>query len=115
MAVSKDVLMNARERLLEELKTVEKELADHGAHADGSVEVAHDEGFADAAQSTSERSKVLSMVENLQGRASEVRAALDRVERGTYGRCERCGEEINPERLEAIPSVRLCIKCAQRR
>lgn len=114
MAVSKDVLTSARERLEAELKTIEQELADLGAHADGSVEVAHDEGFADAAQSTSERSKMLSLVEKLQHRASDVKSALDRVERGSYGRCERCGEEINPERLEAIPSARLCIKCAQK-
>ena len=113
MAVSNDEITNARGRLTEELKNVEQELSDLGAHSDGSVDVSHDEGFADAAQSTSERSKVLSIVDNLQERASEIRAALERVERGTYGSCERCGGEINPERLEAIPWVRLCIRCAQ--
>ena len=113
MAVSNDELTNARGRLLEELKKVEQELSDLGAHSDGSVDVSHDEGFADAAQSTSERSKTLSIVDNLHQRASEIRAALERVERGTYGPCERCGTEINPERLEAIPWVRLCIRCAQ--
>ena len=44
---------------------------------------------------------------------SEVVGALERLEAGTYGRCERCGNEIAPERLEAIPTARLCVACKQ--
>lgn len=42
----------------------------------------------------------------------EVAAALDRVEAGTYGRCEECGKDIIPERLEALPYARYCTPCA---
>ena len=38
--------------------------------------------------------------------------ALARLEEGTYGECTRCGEDINPERLAALPSATLCIRCA---
>ncbi len=41
----------------------------------------------------------------------EIRAALDRIEDGTYGECERCEEPIPPKRLEALPWARLCVKC----
>jgi RNA polymerase-binding transcription factor DksA len=43
--------------------------------------------------------------------AAEIRAALDRIELGTYGRCQRCQGAIAPERLEAIPHARLCVTC----
>lgn len=43
----------------------------------------------------------------------ETLAAIERIEAGTFGTCESCGEGINPERLEALPAARLCIACAQ--
>ncbi len=39
--------------------------------------------------------------------------ALRRVRNKTYGKCEECGEQINRERLEAVPHARLCIKCKE--
>ena len=43
---------------------------------------------------------------------SEVESALARLETGTYGRCEACGDAVPPLRLEAIPHVRTCVACA---
>jgi RNA polymerase-binding protein DksA len=46
--------------------------------------------------------------------AQELRAiqdALARLKRGEYGYCQRCGEEIAPARLEAMPHATLCVKC----
>lgn len=37
--------------------------------------------------------------------------ALRMIQNNTYGRCTECGGQIAPERLEAIPHARLCIKC----
>ena len=37
--------------------------------------------------------------------------ALDKIENGTYGECESCGEEISPARLMARPVAQLCIDC----
>ncbi len=42
----------------------------------------------------------------------EIGAALRRIEDGSYGDCERCEEPINPRRLDADPTARLCIDCA---
>ena len=115
MPFSDDVLAQSRQRLESELVEIEKELAELGAEADGSIQVSLDEGFADAAQATSERANVLSLVEGLRNRLQDVRSALVRLERGVYGKCERCGKDIPPERLEAVPTARLCISCAQKR
>lgn len=114
MPLSREALRVAEGRLQDELAHIEKELAELGATPDGSVDVRFDEGFADAAQTTSERAKVLSLIEGLQTRLEDVRAALRKIEQKTYGLCERCGKEINPERLEAIPAARLCISCKQK-
>jgi len=40
--------------------------------------------------------------------------ALKKIEAGTYGFCEECGEPIGEKRLQAIPWVRLCIDCSQK-
>ena len=45
----------------------------------------------------------------------EVDAALDRIRRGTYGQCEACGTDIDPERLRALPQARYCLECQERR
>jgi len=43
---------------------------------------------------------------------ASINDALERMELGTYGTCTRCGNEINEDRLAAIPHASLCIKCA---
>lgn len=42
----------------------------------------------------------------------EITQALRRLEEGTYGQCDRCGEAIAPARLEALPEATQCINCA---
>jgi DnaK suppressor protein len=41
----------------------------------------------------------------------KIREALDRIDKGTYGICEECGEEISEQRLLARPVTELCIEC----
>lgn len=43
----------------------------------------------------------------------EIHDALGRVDEGSYGKCELCGNEIKEERLEALPYARLCMDCEQ--
>jgi len=38
--------------------------------------------------------------------------ALQRIEEGSYGQCQRCGEEIDEARLQAVPYAAHCIDCA---
>jgi DnaK suppressor protein len=53
----------------------------------------------------------LNMANAHQRELIEIRDALDRIDKGTYGICERNGEAISIERLEKLPYVRLCIDC----
>jgi DnaK suppressor protein len=42
----------------------------------------------------------------------QIREALKRISEGTYGICAHCGEDIDPKRLEALPTATRCISCA---
>jgi DnaK suppressor protein len=46
-------------------------------------------------------------------RATEIAEAFRRLEEGTYGECEGCEGAIAPARLEAMPEVRLCVRCQE--
>lgn len=41
-----------------------------------------------------------------------IKKALTRIEDGSYGDCQKCGDSINPARLQAIPETEVCIECA---
>jgi len=40
-----------------------------------------------------------------------IEEALRRIDSKEFGKCDKCGKDINPERLEAVPHARLCINC----
>lgn len=44
---------------------------------------------------------------------ASIRRALERIEKGSYGECVRCGSDIAPARLEVRPESALCIDCAR--
>lgn len=57
----------------------------------------------------------LALRQSLEAKAKSIRVALRRMQEGSYGICEVCGQEIDAERLAVLPHTTLCIKCAQRR
>jgi RNA polymerase-binding protein DksA len=73
---------------------------------------ADDEHDPEGATIAFERSQVGALVRQAKDHLAEVDAAIERLEAGTYGTCERCGEPIAEGRLEARPVARTCIGCA---
>jgi len=69
---------------------------------------------ADLAHDYALRSRRLSLLEQLEDQLAETEAALERIRKGTYGRCTACGKAILLERLEALPSASLCIQCQRK-
>ncbi len=47
-------------------------------------------------------------------RVAFMEQALCKIESGTYGRCDSCGQPIEPERLKALPEANLCYRCKTR-
>lgn len=107
----------AQEKLLSARARLVHQMSELGANESG--ELRHDldfsEGFADAAATTAERTEVLGIVDSLKTRLDKVDASLARIEDGTYGICSRCANRIPPERMEALPISRLCVRCKSSR
>jgi RNA polymerase-binding protein DksA len=110
----KRLLREERDRILAELR--HGELAEEaGSQDDARGELAHyDDHMADSATETFEREKDLAIEENYKLLLEQVDAALEKIENGTYGLCDRCHKAIAPGRLEALPYATLCIECAER-
>lgn len=69
-----------------------------------------DQHPADVGSETFERTKNLSLQEDIDGRLTDIARALDKLDSGTYGTCETCGNPIPDERLEAVPAARFCVE-----
>ncbi|RLB06260.1 MAG: RNA polymerase-binding protein DksA [Deltaproteobacteria bacterium] len=67
----------------------------------------------DRASLESDRNFLLRIRDRERKLITKIKEALERIEEGTFGICERCGGEISEKRLEARPVTTLCIKCKQ--
>lgn len=68
---------------------------------------------SDLAQDYVRRDRSTALEEQMEDTLREIETALQNLDEGTYGKCARCGKEIAPERLEALPYAALCIQCQQ--
>jgi RNA polymerase-binding protein DksA len=68
---------------------------------------------ADTGSKTFEREQEISLANSILERIKQVERALERLDEGSYGWCERCGDAIPVERLAAFPSATLCVRCKQ--
>jgi RNA polymerase-binding protein DksA len=69
--------------------------------------------MADIGTENYDQEFTLGLIENEQGTLELVNEALQRLDRGKFGRCEECGEPIAKPRLQALPYTRHCIQCAR--
>jgi DnaK suppressor protein len=69
---------------------------------------------ADRATAESDRAFTLRIRDRERRLIRKIQAALQRIDDGTYGVCEDCGEDISVQRLKARPVTRLCINCKAR-
>ncbi len=72
------------------------------------------EDQADAGTKTLEREQEMSLVNNALDMLQQDERAMARLEDGTYGQCESCGNPIGKARLQAFPRATLCVSCKQR-
>jgi DnaK suppressor protein len=59
-----------------------------------------------------ERQQLSALLKAAQARVVDLDAALERLDSGTYGICQTCGRDIEPQRLAALPATRYCMLCA---
>lgn len=103
-------LLELRARAAERLASLRATVADVvAATAGANVDDEHD---PEGATIGFERAQAAALAERALATIEDADAALERLRRGTYGVCERCGEPIPPARLEARPTARLCVSCS---
>jgi RNA polymerase-binding transcription factor len=103
-------LVADRSRLLSELNLVEHELQD--LMRDAGDGAGNDQ--ADVGSTTFERDHEMSLANNARHMLAQTERALSRIDDGSYGVCESCGEPIGKMRVMAFPRATLCLTCKQR-
>ena len=64
-------------------------------------------------QAASLRALAVSNLDREYNELRNVRAAIRRIEEGSFGTCQECGEDIHPKRLAAVPWATFCIRCQE--
>ena len=54
------------------------------------------------------------MSSNMSNNLTEVEEALERIDKNEYGKCQHCGTEISPKRLEVLPFAKFCVPCQEK-
>jgi DnaK suppressor protein len=116
MAIDQKTMEELKSKLLSEKKRMEVEV-EHFAKSKGNEDT-YETGFnqigtdrEDNASEVEEYSDNLALESSIEKSLKEIDEALDEMEKGTYGICKNCGQEIDIERLKAYPAARTCIKC----
>ena len=100
-----------RDRLERETGLIEERISD-GDTAFGQSELAdYDNHPGDMGTEAFEKVKDLALRDNLRDLLAKVEDALKKIEKGTYGECDRCGREISSGRLNAVPWALYCVDC----
>lgn len=98
---NKTYLVERKEKLTNLLKKVEN-----------SARKKLDKSFEEQAIQRENEEVLTSLDDSLNDEFEQIEKALYRIEKGEYGKCEECSNEISLHRLEAIPHASLCINCA---
>ena len=96
--------------LRRDISAAESEIADRLGDAVGDA----GDDSADAGAKTFQREHELALTQNARELLAQTERALAKIEDGSYGVCESCGEPIGKARLQAFPRATLCVACKQR-
>ena len=99
----KKILLKEREEIVGEVRQIFESSKEMGQ--DGIQDI------GDEAANIYNKQILLSLTESERVRLQEMDEALDRIEAGTYGTCEECGEAIGLKRLEVRPVAKYCVPC----
>jgi DnaK suppressor protein len=114
---SEDELARVRDELAAEAKSLREDIeraeSDIASRLSDAVGDAGDDQ-ADVGAKAFEREHDLAMTHNTRELLAQNERALERIDTGTYGTCESCGNPIGKARLQAFPRAVLCVSCKQR-
>jgi len=108
----RDLLLAERQKVFDAIEYLHAE--NPGSLKDETQESTADNHLADTATVTLDREIDYTLEENSEHVLKAIDRALAKIEAGTFGICETCGQPIAAERLLAIPYATQCIDCKRR-
>jgi RNA polymerase-binding protein DksA len=112
-----DEVAEARAELQSELMRLRTELDSSGRALAGLMRDSGDgagDDQADTGTKNITREHELALAANAREMLEQTERALDRLDTGTYGLCENCGNPIGKARMQAFPRATLCVECKQK-
>ncbi len=107
----KKLILQKREEILRQLERLEEQGLNTSSREATGEHSSYSLHMADQGTDTMSQEQQYLLASREQNYLYHLEQALERIEKGEYGICVRCGKEIGRERLEAVPHVRLCIEC----
>lgn len=104
----KNLLVKQQKEVEEEIKEIEADDPAKPAELAESSEPGTDAYIADT------HTKVLVFTDQLKKTSTNIKNALYKIGKGTYGKCEKCSKPIGFQRLLAMPTAALCMACSAR-
>lgn len=104
----KKILTRQKSEVEKNLKEVEKNDPATTPSLAESSEPGTDSYIAEA------HTKTIAFKDQLKKISDNIKNALLRIRKGTYGKCERCGKSIEPLRLSAMPTAQYCLSCSKK-
>jgi len=108
------LLLAKRAELIAEMGFLKKETLDITIKDSTGELSSYSYHMADQGTDAMEREKAFLFASKSGRLLYHINEALRRIKDKTYGKCQECGQEISPARLEAVPHARLCIKCKEK-
>jgi len=108
--IARELLSEEKERLESLQLALTQELNSESVQEKATEKAAYDQHLAEAGTETFERTKELAILETIGSQLIDIEHAYKKLNEGSYGACEACGEQINQARLEALPAARLCVE-----
>lgn len=108
-------LNSIKQTLLRQQKEVEQNLK--GIEAD---DPAKEDGLAEASEPGTDsyiadiHTKALVLGSQLKNVSNSIKNALSKIGKGTYGKCDKCGHQIELKRLLAMPTAKHCVSCCKK-
>lgn len=110
----REILLGLRSRLRSDLDRMTDEALHQGAGEAAGALSTLPSHLADIGTESYDQDFALGLIENEQETLQQIDEALQRIEDGTFGVCQECGQPIAKPRLLAIPYASTCINCARK-
>ena len=122
--MNKGLLRELKEKLEKQKVSIEAELGkfakkDENLKGDWDTRFPKADGgiggqvLEDAADQVEEYVNLLPIEHSMELRLQDINSALEKMKKGIYGKCEKCGKKIAEERLKVLPEARECGKCGK--